>query len=806
MDSKDVCGKVPNDIESPRRLNDSSFPRALRCTVTEARELPDLVVRSTSPNSMRVRAVSHTQDSRPDKSIEDTTSGFPDLNNNRRHSSHPRPKKAQTFSGDFSSQRSRTPKKGKEKPSCKEEEIEIPQCCECEDQVAEVVCEGCDELYCQPCWGSIHRRGKRSEHHSQPILGKMMAPPSTQGEPSHAGTPFAIMHTGIQEGDMEEDEGEEEGEETGEKLENEEGEEEQILMDEEPMNQNTERSESIGANIELPIGRDRTPSKEYTFSPLWTGAGQSFDKEDFLQRCKYIPLRLSTEERGLLTLLQASLNVSEYTDEIDTLRRYDKAARVTQELKRMLALCSGMKVCNDVVQGSKLLQQEFRENAGFFQRMFEVGRRHKIMNPEKMRATYGKLMYMLQDSQHQDFQGGLGLSCVKEIQLVTHFLRERGGLALLSDPRLPIATGVIHNIEALKSRTEIEQEIQRKNRAIEELKRDYVNLNPSADASGFVSDVTSTQCKEDSDDGEMPEGALEGSPMYRKPLMPLTEDDIQRVLDSISDANNYLAFNMAPVEAMLKNLENHFKKNSPEGQFSLSIGGSVSRLLGSSKYFSGGSLYSGFGRSSAGAKLNHDHSTQFVYVYQSLMLWKEIMANMFKLWYFADQDLLSGYGGYHLANTGQGLNRVQSCPNVSREMRRILSKVQKECGPWVGLSVVHLGDRDVPNALMFIDKYTQVPRILAPIVSTLDEIDRMVQDQDFERYLLHEWESPRDLKMEIMSDFFKHGFDGDGDDGGSCIDGRLTSAWNWCSKLGKKKYYHVFMFAGFQGFDGNWKD
>ena len=204
--------------------------------------------------------------------------------------------------------------------------------------------------------------------------------------------------------------------------------------------------------------------------------------------------------------------------------------------------------------------------------------------------------------------------------------------------------------------------------------------------------------------------------------------------------------------------------------------------------------------------MTHDHSTQYLFVLQTFTLWREIMSCMSKLWLLADLDIVTEQ--YRLVDTGQGYQRLQSSPRIRKEMSRILASVQQQCGGrnWVGLSVVHLGDRDVPNALIFIDKYTQISRILNPITQCVEQLPSLVEDRAFHEYVSKEWGSIQGLKMQILSDFFKHGFDGSGDDGGSCIDGRLTSAWNWCSKLHKKPYYYVFMFTGFQGFDGDWKD
>jgi hypothetical protein len=101
---------------------------------------------------------------------------------------------------------------------------------------------------------------------------------------------------------------------------------------------------------------------------------------------------------------------------------------------------------------------------------------------------------------------------------------------------------------------------------------------------------------------------------------------------------------------------------------------------------------------SGGARLSHPHERQYAYVLQSLTLWREVTHDMFRLWYLAEEDLLREGNWYRLADTGQGLNRVQQAPAVLRAIHALLRRCQERLGSWVGSSVVHLGDHNVPNA------------------------------------------------------------------------------------------------------------
>lgn len=460
------------------------------------------------------------------------------------------------------------------------------------------------------------------------------------------------------------------------------------------------------------------------------------------ERARYVPLRLSHDERKLLRLLESALNVSEYTDKVDILTWRSKNQRIHAQIRDLCAILSGLVVATNYKRGQELIRDRtFADNADFFQDIFELGRRYKILNPDKMRSEYGKLMYLLMDSSEPAVQELLEFRCVCPLRTVHRFLEERGGLALLDDPLMATATAEI--VAGERPRHEIQRDIKVKERARELLAKRYSSSR-------------------------------------------LSDEDILQCIYSISDNNSYLLFNRDPIDRMIHFFHRYFKPDSHEPGYSLGIQG---------------------GRD--GARLTHNHERQYHYVLQSLTLWREISTEMFKLWYLAESDMLREGNTYRLCDTGQGLNRVQSAPQVGRAMQQILNRVQARIGSWVGSSVVHLGDHNVPNALMFIDKYTQVPRILNPVVMVLEELPKLYRDPNLRQYIDNTFGGVEQCRKAILVDFCRHAFDGSGADNffdaGSCIDGRLTSAWNWCSKLEKKPYYHVFKLAGWTGFDGEYK-
>lgn len=70
----------------------------------------------------------------------------------------------------------------------------------------------------------------------------------------------------------------------------------------------------------------------------------------------------------------------------------------------------------DYRKGQELVKnRDFKANEKFFQDVFEVGRRYKIMNPDRMRGTYGKLLYMLMDTADGNIEELLEFSCIKYV-------------------------------------------------------------------------------------------------------------------------------------------------------------------------------------------------------------------------------------------------------------------------------------------------------------------------------------------------------------------------------------------------------
>lgn len=197
-------------------------------------------------------------------------------------------------------------------------------------------------------------------------------------------------------------------------------------------------------------------------------AAPSTSGPSFLDRAKYIPMRLAYEERRYLRLLEAALSVSEYTDkvrdrstlrcnartalkkncflmssymictrprhrqalnnvdicsepdrlvlcidlnvatedtffvskriykflQVDILSWRGKTQRIHAQIKYICSLLSALVVAENYAAGQRLIQDRtFSDNAAFFQDVFEVGRRYKIMSAYTLKGAREPLVY-----------------------------------------------------------------------------------------------------------------------------------------------------------------------------------------------------------------------------------------------------------------------------------------------------------------------------------------------------------------------------------------------------------------------------
>ena len=231
-------------------------------------------------------------------------------------------------------------------------------CVECEDVASAVRCVQCEDNFCSLCFQYLHRKGKRATH-----------------------TPIKAENN------------------------------EQLDMPKQ------EKVEGTTAHFVEKFEAEKKKKKSEKKSQNNKEPENTEISRKLLEQINFTPLRLNEEERNLLGLMEGVLNISEYTDKVDVsssnygygfgffsfgsygtnIRNKDQI--IMRELDEIFSLISGLYTSTNLRRGKTLvLNRTFKDNSAFFQQAFEIARRFKIMNPDKMRTTYGKMMHLLQDA------------------------------------------------------------------------------------------------------------------------------------------------------------------------------------------------------------------------------------------------------------------------------------------------------------------------------------------------------------------------------------------------------------------------
>ena len=249
----------------------------------------------------------------------------------------------------------------------------------------------------------------------------------------------------------------------------------------------------------------------------------------------------------MLRLLEGALRTSDYVDKVDLretgwggISSAEKIRRMRAQLCDVLSILSGLRVAGatrggrgkggDGGSGKSVLAKEghnLASHAEWFARVFEVGRRYKMMNPARLREGYGKLCYLLQDACLLRRRGVLGFDLLAPIRTVATLLEEAHGpydegdaegvgLELLADERLGASVAPI----------------------APEWPREQIEAAQRARAAARAA-LLDAYCGE-------PDACPGG--------VALPEAVVLRVLDSLNDGLAHVATNERPVKRMLHHL------------------------------------------------------------------------------------------------------------------------------------------------------------------------------------------------------------------------------------------------------------
>ena len=412
-------------------------------------------------------------------------------------------------------------------------------CVECLDQPAGLTCVECEDDYCDVCSGALHRKGNRAKHTFKP-LNK----PTVTAAPATAATDSTLNRTTSMT--MSDDIA-------------------PIKVAKKP------KTESIYAQYSNNTDDDVDIDMINTIEDIPEDIRKCFHFYPYFKtRLQYIPLRLTDAERSvrlstslqfmsytydlplilsehrhyklisyifcsiypqLLRILEDALTVSEYTDKVDNMGQRDRVNLQIDGINSILSTLTGLYLASDHKAGKKVFATgDFADNAAFYQTIFEIGRRHKIRNPDKMRSTYGKLVAIAQDSNHPTIRSALGFSLVSPILTVRQDIQRNNCLGILEEPLLEFITASfdIYAEQADKLRTTA---LKLRNAATDELVDKYLRATGGA----------------------------------------VTDEQIRFWLASISDHHSYLTQALAPLKRLHERLFLYFSPENAVTCHSLAI-------------------------------------------------------------------------------------------------------------------------------------------------------------------------------------------------------------------------------------------